>query len=158
MARHLTAAHVCEASGYARDQLHAVKRAIGYKGRQPTQARVAQEYERHELIFFGVLRELEITHGVRRIALRALYPLIQKEILVPRDVAPKPCLLVTVKPAKVTYFGAPTEVEDGIVVALHRVVDQVDRYLQSFGGRTTSLNLNPAIVRPKKQNRIGGKR
>lgn len=120
---------VCEVSGYARDELHAILRCLWpYCEFEPT-PRVAREFQAKDLLTLSVTRVLEHDFGLRRAAVGSLGKALQAALSGPRKINPNARLVVTVEPPQVHYVNQATTDRQGVVVALGPLFNKVDSYL-----------------------------
>ena len=147
--RKLTAADVCEVSGYNRDQLRALLNELPGWASAP-KARKAREYSAHDLIVLTVVRMLDTNIGIRRQHISRVFPYLRKALLGPKKITGNARLAVTFSPLRVDYLDDRETLREGVIVSLQPVFDRVDRYL-SVGTAIESdaqvtLQLGPGLV------------
>lgn len=127
--RKITAADICEVTGYNRDQIRGLLQKLPLYAEQPGAPRVAREYTRHDLVVLSVVVRLETKQGLQRAAVAAVVEQIDRELRGPRPTNPSRMLRVSINPPSVTYLAEKYNDEEGTVVALEPVFKQVDDYL-----------------------------
>jgi hypothetical protein len=154
MALKLQHRDACVVTGYSRDELHAVLRAIGFKAAEPTRARVPQQYSRLDLVVLAVVSDLDRKFGLRRKALAALYGPIRDALSVPRQINRDARLVVAVAPTSVVYSETAEPIVEGIVAPLADVFDRVDGHLGAYEPLQSALALKPALVRDQHSSTV----
>lgn len=97
------------------------------------QRRVANEYTAHDLVVVLTCSVLEGRFGLRREAVSALVPGIAEAVARPTSVGGSSRLVLCVDPPSVRRVDGASFVEEGLVLALDPVFDQVDNYLLPGG-------------------------
>ena len=148
-ARKLTAADVCEVSGYNRDQLRALLNELPGWASAP-KARKARKYSAHDLIVLSVVRMLDTNIGIRRQHISRVFPYLRNALLGPKKITGNARLAITFSPLHVDYLDDRETLREGVIVSLQPVFDRVDRYL-SVGTAIESddqvtLQLGPGLV------------
>ena len=149
MKRGLTAADVCEVTGYRRDELHAVLRCLWPYCDAAPNPRVPREFEPRDLLALCVTRVLEHDLGLRRVALGTLGKPLQAALSGPRKINPEARLVVTVQPPQVLYVAQGSTDRQGVVVALGLLFEKVDSYLST--DVYPSLRLETAVASRKRR-------
>lgn len=147
--RKITAADICEVTGYNRDQLRGLLQKLPLYLEHPRSPRVAREYTRHDLVVLSVVVRLETKHGLQRAAVAAVVEQIDRELRGPRPTNPSRMLLVSIDPPSVTHLAEKYTDEEGTVVALGPVYKQVDDYLDGDAAENhlqTSLPFGPSLA------------
>ncbi len=158
MARKLTAIDVVQITGYSREELRALRAAIGFHRSTTLRPRIAQEFTRQDLIVISVIRELETTYGMKRAAIAGIYKLLRTALSGPKPINPKARLLITAIPPVVTYLNEPVDVSEGTLVGLQRVFDRVDTHFgayMDYAGGQRDLKLSPTVMRQRKSSKTG---
>lgn len=156
--RKLTAADVCEVTGYNRDQLRGVLKELPMLSAPPAE-RMARAFTAQDLIVLSVVHGLDVVVGMRRKAIAALFAKLQSALSGPKKVAANARLVITFAPYRVEYIDGDSAVEEGVVVSLDPIFSRVDGYLGA--GRVlpsdsqTSLRLGPGLVRTRRRREPG---
>jgi len=152
--RKLTAADVCEVTGYNRDQLRGLIKELPKWAAAPAE-RMARAYTAHDLIVLCVVHTLETVMGMRRKAIALVFGQMQDALSGPKPMARNARLVFTFSPLDVEYFDSKTQVSEGVVVSLQPILDRVDQYLSvgnHFGSDSQSdLRLGPGLVRARRR-------
>lgn len=144
-----TAADICHVTGYNRDQLRGLLQKLPPYADHPGAPRVAREFSRHDLLVLSVVVRLEMKHGLQRAAIASVVDQIHAALRGPRPLNSSALLIVSIDPPSVTYLATQCDAEEGTVVALAPVFQQVDGYLDSDsddGSRQPSLPFGPSIA------------
>lgn len=147
MGRRLTAADVCAATGYTRDELHALLRAMPPYSATRQSARVAREFTPRDLLLLGVTQQLEQRYGLKRSAVALLGTQLHDALGGPKVVNRTLRLLINVQPPQVELLEDSVNIVDGLVIALAPIMERVDDYL-SFEPQM-SLHFGPTLVARK---------
>jgi hypothetical protein len=152
----LTVSDLCRVTGYTRDQMRGLL-AEAMCEQSSKGARIAREFNAHQLMAVTVMAELESKLGIKRSHIAGIAKRLTHALSGPRLVNPHARLFVTFDPPKVIYIGDDTlPPNDGLVMCLGRIFERVDRYLASgsAGLPQSHLRLGPAVIRRRKD---GGK-
>jgi hypothetical protein len=152
--RRLTAADVCEVTGYNRDQLRSLLKELPDWSAAPGE-RKAREYLAHDLIVLSVVHTLDVVIGIRRRSIGSVFPQLRKALSGPKPMAASARLLITFVPLRVDYFDGKAAIPEGVVVSLQSIFDRVDRYLGSAQVASVDtqahLRLGPGLVRMRRR-------
>jgi hypothetical protein len=153
--RKLTAADVCEVTGYNRDQLRGLLKELPGWSVAPAE-RMARSYSAHDLIVLCVVHKLETVLCIRRKAIASVFRQLQSALSGPKPIAASARLVITFSPARVEYSDDKASVpEEGIVVSLQSILHRVDQYLSAgkilTSNSQSSLGLGPGLVRSRRR-------
>jgi hypothetical protein len=148
MARKLTAADVCEVTGYSRNELHALLKGLEPFASDRPGSRIARAFTPVDLLTLCVTQALEHRYGLRRTSVWEIGHLLGDVLARPRGVARHSKLVISIEPPTVDYRDDSSDDSDGIVVSLGPIFDRIDGHL-SFGGQL-SLQLGPGLVHSRK--------
>lgn len=140
--RKLTIADVSEVTGYNRDQIRGLLDNLPPFAFHPSAPRIAREFTRHDLLVLAVVVRLEVTHGLKRAAVAAVVESIQEALRGPRSREPFPMLRISLDPPSAVCLMERQIDEEGTVVALNPIFQQVDSYLD---GESADSNLQPFL-------------
>jgi hypothetical protein len=149
MARKLTAADLCEVTGYSRAELRSVLNALPYYSTQKSYPRKARQFTRQDLIVICLVQVLETQYGMRKDAIAEVFDVLRSTLSGPKDQNRQARLVISLSPPTVRYEEAPAVVSAGTCVPLEPVFDRVDRHLGSFLGlvpEQRDLALSPALI------------
>jgi hypothetical protein len=153
-ARKLTAADVCEVTGYNRDQLRALLKELPAWSAAPG-ARMAREYSARDLIVLSVVHVLDSVIGIRRKSIALILPLLLQNLSGPKPIAADARLVIMFAPPLVKYLDGKAVASEGVVVALQSIIDRVDRYLGAAQilapNSQADLQLGPGLVRTRRR-------
>ncbi len=152
-------ADACEVTGYTRNQLRAMLRDLPAFACEDSVEKSARIFTRNELLAICVIARMETKHGVRRAAISDVASKIKESLQGPRPVNPNAWLKVSFEPPVVTYVDGNVALEEGNLIPLGPIFDQVDRYLgaYSYSGVQSELPLGPVILR-EQHRRPGGQK
>jgi hypothetical protein len=147
---------VREVSGYNRHELRAVLDELPFYCDRAAKARVAREFTQQDLIILTVVRELEVTHGMRRNAVAGIFAPLRAALSGPKKLNPQARLHITVSPPRVKYIEIPTVLDGGTTVPLGSIFERVDGYLglHLYVDNTSdqrSLRLGPTVIAGRKK-------
>jgi len=152
--RKLTAADVCEVTGYNRDQLRGLIKELPKWSAAPAE-RMARVYTAHDLIVLCVVHTLETLMGMRRKAIALVFEQMQDALSGPKPIARNARLVLSFSPLSVEYFDSKTHVSEGVVVSLQPILDRVDQYLSAgkifASDSQANLQLGPGLVRTRRR-------
>jgi hypothetical protein len=149
MPRKITAADVCEVSGYSRSELRSVLSALPYYSQQKSYPRKARHFTRQDLTAICLVQELEAQFGMRREAIATVFDAMHSILSGPRNQNRRACLLISLSPPAAKYEEGPVAISSGICVALSSVFERVDQHFGSFGApvpEQRDLALHPALI------------
>lgn len=153
-ARKLTAADVCEVTGYNRDQLRGVLRELPQWSAAPAE-RMARAFSAHDLIVLSVVHTLDAVIGIRRKTIASLFPQLRSALSGPKRVAASARLVITFAPLRVEYLDGKVVAQEGVVVSLQPIFDRVDQYLGASqllaANSQTDLRLGPGLIRGRRR-------
>lgn len=86
-------------------------------------------FTRVELLTIAIISSLEQRYGIKRAAIRAILEQLLNTIQAPREADPLACLVVVTGEASVSYARLDEAVEEGLVIPLAPIFDQLDTYL-----------------------------
>lgn len=156
--KHLTAADVCEITGYSRNQLRGVLDELPPWRDQIGPARVAREFNAQDLIVLSVVHALETTYAIRRNAVANLMSPLRAALAGPKPVNREAKLLLSILPPSVRYIKDAELVGEGLVVPLLAFFERVDHYRRYDmpGGHVdqADLKLGPTIISNRKKQRM----
>lgn len=142
--RKITVADICSITQHTRHQIRGLTDKLpGYGDALKTEERVAREYSAHELLVVVICCELESRYGLRRNAVAELVSTIADTLSRPRQVARDPRLVVCITPPSVQYLDDFSAVQEGLVIPLARIFQQVDDYL--IPSRTAKSSFQPQL-------------
>jgi hypothetical protein len=144
--RRLTAADVCEVTGYGRDQLKALLKEIPGWSASPG-ARVARQFSPHDLIVLSVVQVLDTRIGIRRKRIGLLVSKLRQALLGPREASASAHLTISFDPPSIEYVSGAQSIDEGVVISLQPIFHRVDRYLGAARSSDVSqenLRLPPA--------------
>ncbi len=147
--RKITVADIGEVTGYNRDQLRGLLQKLPLYADHSGYPRVAREFTRHDLVVLSVVVRLEQRHGLQRAAIAAVVEKLEAELRGLRPSNSPPFLRVLIDPPSVTYLTDKHGNEEGTVVALESVFQQVDDYLNGGPDKDqiqTSLLFGPSLA------------
>lgn len=151
----LRASDLCRVTGYTRDQMRGLlDEAMRMSERASKGARIAREFNPHELLVVAVMVELESKFGFKRAHIAGIAKRLTHVLSGPRLVNPQARLFVTFDPPRVIYVaGDMLPPNDGLVISLGPIFERVDRYLASgrAGLPQSHLQLGPAVIRRRKE-------
>jgi len=157
--RKLTAADVCEVTGYTRDQLRALLNELPAWSEEAPSARVAREYSAHDLIVLSVIHVLDSRVGIRRRQIASMLNQLRRALSGPRDIDRNARLAISFDPQHIDYVGSGSDIQEGVVISLGPVFDRVDQYLGAAQTGTASaqsrLQIGPTLVRPRRRRAAG---
>lgn len=143
--RKLTANDLCALTGSTRDQMRGLLGKLpAFVGRE-AQARVANEYKIHDLVFVLVCCLLERRFGLKREAVVALAPSIEQALARPASADTPEWLVMRLDPPQAERLDRPSNLGDGIVMSLDQVFKQVDHYLVPGGTVRAAVQGNLAL-------------
>lgn len=154
MPRKLTAADVCEVTGYSRSELRSVLSALPYYSQQKSYPRKARHFSRQDLTAFCLVQVLEAEFGMRREAIAAIFSAMHSALSGPRGQNRQACLLISLSPAAAKYEEGPVAISSGICVPLGSVFERVDQHFGSLGApgpEQRDLALHPTLIDGLKQ-------
>lgn len=122
-------ADLCALSGYSRDQIRGLLDRLPMYSTRSSTPRIASCYTAQDLVLVGLCCVLEVRCSLKREAVVVLAPHIAKELAQPRAVTPSARLVLTFDPPSATYQEKLEDIQEGLVVALRPVFDQVHSYL-----------------------------
>jgi hypothetical protein len=153
-ARKLTAADVCNVTGYNRDQLRGLLQELPQWSAAPAERR-ARAYLASDLVVLGVVHVLDVLIGMRRKAIAAVFPQLRQCLSRPRSVASSAWLVITFNPVRIHYVDGKAAFSEGVVVFLQPIIERVDSYLGVVKTDTTpmpaTLLLRPTIVATRRR-------
>lgn len=148
--RKITAADICEVTGYSRYQLRGLLAELPVYSRQQTVARVAREYTKADMGILAVVHELEARFGVRRESIRSISEVLRQTLVGPKAVNRDARLLISFDPVAVHYLTNELPEKDGILVSLGPIFQRVDDYFGADAAHPSTpqaeLNLGPSLV------------
>lgn len=149
--RKLTAADVCEVTGYTRFQLRGLHNRL--RDWPAPAARSAREYSASDLILLNVIHELDVRVGLRRKQIALALPALRKVLSGPREIATSARLVVSFSPLRIEYVGREHQVMEGLVISLDPIFTRVDLYMGVArpAAAQNSLPLEPGLVRSKRR-------
>lgn len=149
-ARKLTAVHVCEVTGYSRNQLRGLLDELPAYSDKESSPRIAREFSRSDLIVLSVVYFLENQTGVRRASISLVINLLRKTLIGPKTINRDARLLIAFDPPLVTYLNNELPTQDGILVSLGHIFEHVDQYLNfetpNVEDVQPELNFGPTLV------------
>jgi hypothetical protein len=140
--RKLTIADLSEITGYSRDQVRGLLDSLPPYVDHPSSPRIAREFTRHDLLVLSVVVRLETKHGLKRSAVASVVEQIQEALRGPRSGNLAPMLRISLFPPSVTSRVEKYIDEEGTVVALDPILQQVDSYLD---GEVAETNRQPSL-------------
>ena len=141
-------ADACEVTGYERDDLRQVLRAVPPYSEQELVARKAREFAPVDLTVLCVIFALDHEFGVRPKAIASVGEMLRSVLSIPRTASTKTGLLITLTPPSVEYVEVPCEIGAGILVPLQAILRRVDDYLPAgLSSAVSELNLGPVVIR-----------
>lgn len=155
--RKFTTTDLVKLTGYTRHKLRGFLNVLPGFAATPGAERFATNYTHLDLIVVSICCALEECFQLRREAIAWLVPEIRKTLSEPRTLASDAILVLTIKPLCVKYIDGPSEVREGTVLPLTKILDSVDFYL--FGPLTREVNrqqqlnlgLHPVFSTPSKK-------
>lgn len=148
--RKITSTDVCAITGYSRDQLRGLIDKLPVFADQKTEARIAREFTRSELILLAVVHMLEVRYCIRRESIASIIKLLQKALTGPKSVNRHARILVSFDPPTVNYLTDSDPRQDGILMSLGPVFERIDAYLGQglsiIEKQQSNLNLGPTLV------------
>lgn len=157
--RKLTAADVCQVTGYSRNQLRGLLNELPPYSAQATQPRVAREFTAHDLIVLSVVSALEMEHGMRRNAIAMVIESLRTTLAGPQNVNREARLLISINPPLVSIVNMGAQVHEGVLVSLGSIFEQVDRYLgydmPDIMAHQYDLKLGPTIIAKHEKQTAG---
>jgi hypothetical protein len=153
--RKLTAADICEVSGYNRDQLRSLLKELP-KWTSAPGARRARAYTPQDLIVLNVVHTLDRVIGMRRKAIASVFPLLRQALSGPKPIAAQARLSITFTPRqRVDFLDAGICVQEGVVIFLQPLLDRVDQYLGVTALKDPivqpDLRLGPGVMRSRRR-------
>lgn len=144
----LTAQHVCEVTGWSRDQLRSVLDDLpNYRGRK-AEARVARRFSAADLLFFAAVSHLERDVGLRRSAVCRVAVPLREALSRPRTMSWN-ALFISLHPARVSSIGDSLPDRSGIVVNVSTFARKLHQYfgLHALGSdKQAVLRLRPTLI------------
>lgn len=134
MARKLTAADLCEVTGYSRSELRSVLNSLPYYRSQQSHPRKARQFTRQDLLAIGLVQVLETQFGMRKDAIATVFDALRSTLAGPKGQNHEARLVISLSPPAVRYEEAPVVVSAGICVPLAPVFERVDRHFGSLLG------------------------
>jgi hypothetical protein len=152
--RKLTAADVCEVTGYNRDQLRGVLKELPSWAVTPGE-RVARAFTAQDLIALSVVHTLDSVMGIRRRTIASVFPKLRTALSGPKGVGVSARLIITFSPLRVEYADEKAPAPEGVTVFLQPIFDRVDGYL-GVGKHLASeaqatLGLGPGLIRSRRR-------
>jgi hypothetical protein len=154
--RKLTAADVCEVTGYNRDRLRGLLKELPEWSVAPAE-RMARSYSARDLIVLCVVHKLETVLCTRRKAIASVFRQLQSALSGPKPISAGARLVITFEPPRVEYYDEReiSVLEEGVILSLQPILDQVDHYLGAGQVLTSTsqanLRLGPGLVRPRRR-------
>jgi hypothetical protein len=143
--RKLTANDLCALTGSTRDQMRGLLAKLPMYARREAQARVASEYTTHDLVLVLICCLLDGRFGLKREAVVALAPSIEQALARPASAGASEWLVMRLDPPQADRLERPATVDDGIVMSLDRVFEQVNHYLVPGGTVRREVQGNLAL-------------
>ncbi len=149
-ARKLTAVHVCEVTGYSRNQLRGLLDELPCYSEKESSPRVAREFSRSDLIVLSVVHALENKVGLRRGAISQVVGSLRNTLIGPKAVNRSARLLIAFDPPSVAYLTDELPSADGVLVSMGLIFEHVDHYLNHDlpdpEEIQSELNFGPTLV------------
>lgn len=155
--RKFTTTDLVKLTGYTRHKLRSFLNVLPGFAAIPGAERFATNYTHLDLIVVSICCALEESFQLRREAIALLVPEIRKTLSEPRTLASDAILVLTINPLCVRYIDGPSDVREGTLLPLTKILDNVDFY--SFGPltreisrqRNLDLGLHPIFSTPSKK-------
>lgn len=152
--RKITAADICEVTGYTRDQLRGLLQKLPPYADRAGSPRIAREFSRHDLLVLSIAIRLEAKLGLQRAAIGAVVEQIYAELHKPRAMTPSPLLHISLDPPSITYLTNKQVEIEGTMIALEPVFKLVDDYLDGDIAENVlqpSLPFGPSLASQRRQ-------
>jgi hypothetical protein len=144
ISRTITAADVSFVTGFSRHKLKGLLRELPGFNEPASQARVAKEYSRHDLIVLAVCCQLDEHYGLKRAVIAKLVMSLQQSLLGPRTASTNAYLIVDIPNSSVQYVTKASVLSQGLIFPLSEIFKQVDSYLEH--GTSMPLDLAPVVI------------
>lgn len=144
----LTAQHVCDVTGWSRDQLRAVLADLPPFRDWKSEARVARRFSPADLLFLAAVAHLERDAGLKRSAISRV-ALALRDVLASRSPAMSfDAIFVSLSPPTVTVLDDSMPEESGLVIQLSPIARKVHEYFGMHevkrGDKQVALRLRSA--------------
>lgn len=155
-ARQLTLGDLMSITGYSRHQLRGLLDKLALFSHREATARVANDYTKHEALVVTVCCRLEQRYALSRSIVADLAAQLGEALQGPRPVGQGARLVIGFDPLAVSYVEEVTDqLQDGLVVALGPIFEQVDGYLLAEEATLSSpqreLAFGPGVLRRSAQ-------
>ncbi|MFK5950271.1 MAG: hypothetical protein QM500_16040 [Methylococcales bacterium] len=145
--RTLKMADACAVSGYTRDQMRALLRDLPQFTVNQGSGR-SRIFTRVELLAIVIISFMEQRYGIKRAAIGDILEQLLSTIQSPREVDPQACLIIIASEGSVLYTQLNETVDEGLVIPLAPIFDQLDTYL---GAKTSQkqieISFGPSVLR-----------